>query len=167
MLKRSVKVLVCPSVNTSSVSDKGEKEAWSKRLCGVLPPAPGQRRLRAACWIWSQVAHQAAGTSALIFLASTLQPSFRSDQIYITMKVRLLQTLFSFVLISSSWAEEQHKLNTVEDALAEGADSNVNAGATNSEAISDTATTFNGVKVPPMKVLTGKNFEEETKHGYW
>ena len=87
------------------------------------------------------------------------------------MKVRLLQTLFSCVLISSSWAEEQHKLNTVEDALAEGADSNVNAGAaagaTNSEAISDTATTFNGVKVPPMKELTGKNFEEETKHGYW
>ena len=87
------------------------------------------------------------------------------------MKVRLLQALFSLALISSSWAEEQHKLNTVEDALAEGADSNVNAGAaagaTNSDAISDTATTFNGVKVPPMKELTGTKFEEETKHGYW
>ena len=87
------------------------------------------------------------------------------------MKVRILQALFSLALISSSWAEEQHKLNTVEDALAEGADSNVNAGAaagaTNSDAISDTATTFNGVKVPPMKELTGTKFEEETKHGYW
>ena len=87
------------------------------------------------------------------------------------MKVRLLQVLLSLTVVSSSWAEEQHKLSTVKDALAEGAKTKSNAGsaagATNSEAISDTATTFNGVKVPPMKELTGSNFEEETKHGYW
>ena len=87
------------------------------------------------------------------------------------MKVRLLHALLSFALISATGAEEQHKLNTVEDALAEGADSGVDAGAaagaTNSEALSDTATTFNGIKVPPMKELTGTNFEAEIEHGYW
>lgn len=29
------------------------------------------------------------------------------------------------------------------------------------------STTFNGVEVPPMKVLTQENFEESVKDGYW
>lgn len=28
-------------------------------------------------------------------------------------------------------------------------------------------TTFNGVEVPPMKVLTPDNFEDTVKEGYW
>lgn len=165
MLKHSVKILVCRSVNTSFVGGLAETPL-RRTSASPCPKATACRKV-------GFEARSPTGSRELSidFLASTLQPSFRSDQIYAIMKVRLLQTLFSLTLISSSWAEEQHKLNTVEDALAEGADSNINsgaaAGATNSEAISDTATTFNGVKVPPMKELTGKNFEEETKHGHW
>lgn len=29
------------------------------------------------------------------------------------------------------------------------------------------STTFNGVEVPPLKELTGENYETETKDGYW
>ena len=101
----------------------------------------------------------------------TYPPTYESHSTAADMKVRLLQGLLSFSLLSSSLSETQHKLNTVEDALAEGADSSSNAGAaagaTNSEAISDTSTTFNGAKVPPMKVLTGRTFDDEVKHGYW
>lgn len=41
------------------------------------------------------------------------------------------------------------------------------AGATNSEAVSGTATKFNDIEVPPMKELTGEGFDEDTKNGYW
>ena len=41
------------------------------------------------------------------------------------------------------------------------------AGATNSEAVSDSATKFNDIEVPPMKELTGEEFDEDTKNGYW
>lgn len=41
------------------------------------------------------------------------------------------------------------------------------AGATNSEAVSGTATKFNDIEVPPMKELTGEDFDEDTKNGYW
>ena len=41
------------------------------------------------------------------------------------------------------------------------------AGATNSEAVSGTATKFNDIEVPPMKELTGEKFDEDTKNGYW
>lgn len=46
-------------------------------------------------------------------------------------------------------------------------DSGAAAGATNSEALSASSTVFNGIKVPPMKELDGKDFEKETKDGYW
>ena len=98
-------------------------------------------------------------------------PTHEPHNTAVDMKVRLLQALLSFSLLSSSLSETQHKLNTVEDALAEGADGSGNAGAaagaTNSEAISDTPTIFNGAKVPPMKELTGRTFDDEVKHGYW
>jgi protein disulfide-isomerase len=32
---------------------------------------------------------------------------------------------------------------------------------------SDTPTTFNDIKVPPLTQLTPENFEEVTKDGYW
>lgn len=46
-------------------------------------------------------------------------------------------------------------------------DSGAAAGATNSEALSALSTVFNGIKVPPMKELNGKDFDKETKDGYW
>lgn len=46
-------------------------------------------------------------------------------------------------------------------------DAGAAAGATNSEAVSDELTTFNGVKVPPMKELNGNDFDTDTKDGYW
>ncbi|KAI4286436.1 MAG: hypothetical protein L6R35_004310 [Caloplaca aegaea] len=64
-----------------------------------------------------------------------------------------------------------HQLNTVEDVLSETKggpmDAGVKAGATNSEAVSETNTIFNGQEVPPMKELNGDNFEKDTKKGYW
>ncbi|KAF6224756.1 hypothetical protein HO133_009950 [Letharia lupina] len=41
------------------------------------------------------------------------------------------------------------------------------AGATNSEALSGTATKFNDMEVPPMKELTGEGYDEDIKNGYW
>ena len=41
------------------------------------------------------------------------------------------------------------------------------AGATNSEAVSGTATKFNDIEVPPMKELTGEGFDEDIQNGYW
>lgn len=75
-------------------------------------------------------------------------------------------------LLSPALAQDsQHKLSTVDDVLSETKggpkDAGAAAGATNSEAISDQSTTFNGVKVPPMKELTGDNFDKDTKDGYW
>ena len=67
--------------------------------------------------------------------------------------------------------DSQHKLSTVDDVLSETKggpkDAGAAAGATNSEAISGESTTFNGIKVPPMKELNGDDFDKDTKDGYW
>jgi len=70
-------------------------------------------------------------------------------------------------LLSPAYAEENQRKLTVEDVLSETKDAGAAAGATNSEAVSDEATTFNGVKVPPMKELNGNDFDKDTKDGYW
>lgn len=41
------------------------------------------------------------------------------------------------------------------------------AGSTNSAAVSDVDTVFNGINVPPMVELTGTKFDDEIRHGYW
>ena len=67
--------------------------------------------------------------------------------------------------------DSQHQLSTVDDVLSEEkggpVDAGAAAGATNSEAISDRSTTFSGMKVPPMKELTGDGFDKDAKDGYW
>ena len=82
-------------------------------------------------------------------------------------KVIVSLTLLSPVLALDS----QHKLGTVDDVLSETRgglkDAGAAAGATNSEAISDESTKFNGMKVPPMKELNGDDFDKDTKDGYW
>ena len=59
----------------------------------------------------------------------------------------------------------------MEDALSESkggpADAGAKAGATNSEAVSDSNTVFNGEEVPPMKELNGDDFDKDTSKGYW
>ena len=103
--------------------------------------------------------------------------------------------LLTPVLAEAAAIDTEHKLSTVEDALVEQKakveDSKVTddikpkleesrkldeakavedgpkAGATNSEAVSGTPTKFNGIEVPPMKELSGENFDKETKNGYW
>lgn len=87
------------------------------------------------------------------------------------MRSLLSRVLLFLALLSPSLAQEdQHKL-TVEDVLAETKggpkDAGAAAGATNSEAISDESTTFNGIKVPPMKELNGEDFDKDIKDGYW
>ena len=84
--------------------------------------------------------------------------------------------LITFALLSSTISaaavDAQHKLNTIEDALAEPkvevpTEDGPKAGATNSEAISSTNTKFNGMEVPPMKEITGEGMDQEIKNGYW
>ena len=82
------------------------------------------------------------------------------------------KVLVSLALLSPVLAQDsQHKLSTVDDVLSETRggpkDTGAAAGATNSEAISGESTTFNGMKVPPMKELKGDDFDKDTKDGYW
>ena len=88
------------------------------------------------------------------------------------MRSLISRALLVLALISTTCAQDtQHKLNTVEDVLSETKggpkDAGVAAGSTNSEALSDESTTFNGVKVPPMKELNGDDFDKDVKDGYW
>ena len=68
---------------------------------------------------------------------------------------------------------EARKANVEEDVLGiqgQGTppiDAGAAAGATNSEAISSSSTTFNGIQVPPMKEMNGEAFDTEAKDGYW
>ena len=88
------------------------------------------------------------------------------------MRSILSTAILVLALLSPGFAQDsQHKLSTVDDVLSETKggpkDAGTAAGATNSEAISDQSTTFNGMKVPPMKELTGDTFDKDTKDGYW
>lgn len=90
------------------------------------------------------------------------------------MRSFISRALISLLLIlppCTAAQDSQHQLNKLEDALYEPngslVDSGAAAGATNSEALSASATLFNGVEVPPMKELNGKDFDKETKDGYW
>lgn len=73
--------------------------------------------------------------------------------------------------LASPSPETHHLLNTVEDVLSETKDVPTNAGAkagaTNSEAISENDTQFNGLSVPPMRELDGDDFDKDTSKGYW
>lgn len=84
----------------------------------------------------------------------------------------LTRAIVALVLLSVVLAQDsRHKLSTVDDVLSETKgrpkDAGAAAGATNSEAVSDAPTTFNGIKVPPMKEIKGDDFDEDTKDGYW
>ncbi|KAI4178056.1 MAG: hypothetical protein LQ348_005703 [Seirophora lacunosa] len=90
------------------------------------------------------------------------------------MRSFIIRSLFYLSLAASALASpppEGHQLNTVEDVLSETKggpiDAGAKAGATNSEAVSETSTIFNGREVPPMKELNGDNFEKDTRKGYW
>lgn len=73
--------------------------------------------------------------------------------------------------LASPSPENHHLLNTVEDVLSETKDVPANAGtkagATNSEAVSENDTRFNGLSVPPMRELDGDDFDKDTSKGYW
>lgn len=88
------------------------------------------------------------------------------------MRFILSSALVALALLSPALTQDsQHKLSTVDDVLSETKvgpkDAGAAAGATNSEAISDESTKFNGIKVPPMKELNGDDFDKDTKDGYW
>lgn len=97
------------------------------------------------------------------------------------MRSFIARALVALVLLSPACAkpaaiDTQHQLNTVEDVLAEPKakvgsskliEDGPKAGATNSEAVSGTSSTFNGMDVPPMKELTGDGMKNDLKHGYW
>ena len=46
-------------------------------------------------------------------------------------------------------------------------DAGAKAGATNSEAVSETNSVFNDIEVPPMKELNGAEMEKDISKGYW
>ncbi|KAL8648387.1 MAG: hypothetical protein Q9210_005015, partial [Variospora velana] len=90
------------------------------------------------------------------------------------MRSFMIQFLLYLSVTASALASpppDGHQLNTVEDVLSETKggpmDAGAKAGATNSEAVSETNTIFNDQEVPPMKELNGDNFEKDTKKGYW
>lgn len=89
------------------------------------------------------------------------------------MRFLLAQALLSLSLLAPTFAAPDSKLekSTVEDVLSETkggpADAGAKAGATNSEAVSDTNTIFNGQEVPPMKELNGDDFDKDISKGYW
>lgn len=71
---------------------------------------------------------------------------------------------FAYGIIQDS----QHKLSTVEDVLSEPNGGLVDGGSSaNPEALSEISTVFNGINVPPMKELSGPDFDREIKEGYW
>lgn len=84
-------------------------------------------------------------------------------------RVFVLSTLFLYGYGATQ--DSQHKLNTVEDVLSEPngglVDKGTSASSKNAQSLSESSTTFNGINVPPMKELSGQDFDEETKHGYW
>ena len=84
----------------------------------------------------------------------------------------LSRVIVALALLLTVLAQDsQHKLSTVDDVLSETKggpkDAGAAAGATNSEALSNVPTTFNGIKVPPMRELKGDDFDKDTKDGYW
>lgn len=91
------------------------------------------------------------------------------------MRSSIVRIVFSLSLLASTFASQapdsKHQLNTVEDVLSETkggpVDAGAKAGATNSEAVSESNSVFNDQEVPPMKELNGDNFEKDTKKGYW
>ena len=89
------------------------------------------------------------------------------------MRFSLARALLSLSLLAPIFALPESKLekSTVEDVLSESkggpADAGAKAGATNSEAVSDSNTVFNGEEVPPMKELNGDDFDKDTSKGYW
>lgn len=89
------------------------------------------------------------------------------------MRFFLTRALLSLSLLAPIFASPETKLekSTVEDVLSESkggpADAGAKAGATNSEAVSDLNTVFNGEEVPPMKELNGDDFDKDTSRGYW
>ena len=88
------------------------------------------------------------------------------------MRFLVSRALLVLALLSPAYTRDsQHHLDTVEDVLSENKggpkDAGAAAGATNSEAVSDESTTFNRVTVPPMKELSGDEFDQEVKDGYW
>ena len=91
------------------------------------------------------------------------------------MRALLSSVLLSLVFASQSLttpSPEAPQLAKLEDevlAIQNKApvDAGAAAGATNSEAVSQLPTVFNGIEVPPMKELTGEGFVEEVKDGYW
>ena len=86
---------------------------------------------------------------------------------------RLLIALTISTRAFASPAEPARQANVEEDVLGvqkqkpAPIDAVAAAGATNSEDISESPSTFNGVSVPPMKELRGETFDTDVKDGYW
>ena len=85
--------------------------------------------------------------------------------------------ILSQILATPAAVDNQHQLNSVDDALKEptknrpddhGIEDGPKAGSTNSDALPESNNTiFNGVEVPPMKDLTGEGMTDDIKNGYW
>ncbi len=89
------------------------------------------------------------------------------------MRVFLVQAILAWSILAPTLASPDSKLekSTVEEVLSETkggpVDAGAKAGATNSEAVSDKNSIFNGQEVPPMKELNGDDFDKDTSKGYW
>ncbi|KAI4236927.1 MAG: hypothetical protein LQ349_002225 [Xanthoria aureola] len=89
------------------------------------------------------------------------------------MRVFLARAILAWSILAPTLASPDSKLekSTVEEVLSETkggpVDAGAKAGATNSEAVSDKNSIFNGQEVPPLKELNGDDFDKDTSKGYW
>ncbi|KAL9603941.1 MAG: hypothetical protein Q9219_000879 [cf. Caloplaca sp. 3 TL-2023] len=90
------------------------------------------------------------------------------------MRSLIIRTLLSLSLLVTTFAsspDNKHQQNTVEDVLSETkggpVDAGAKAGATNSEAVSESNTIFNDISVPPMRELNGDDLDKDIGKGYW
>ena len=73
----------------------------------------------------------------------------------------LLPLLFTVASAIAAPPPREAELANVEDDVLG------HRSATTEEVAPDEYTTFNDIKVPPLKEMNGDNFQEEAKEGYW
>ena len=149
-LERSIKILISLFLK-SSQAPLGTSLGWAHHYCQLLQLAQAQDIPQLEAF-------------SLLYESS---PRMRG------LLTRLLIALTISTRTFASPAEPARQANVEEDVLGiqkqipAPVDAGAAAGSTNSEEISDSPSTFNGVSVPPMKELKGETFDTEVKDGYW
>ena len=79
------------------------------------------------------------------------------------MRSLILQSCAYLFLLSCVVGVTSGTQHEPSDIVGDGA----STGSTSGEAHPDSPTVFNGIEVPPMKILAGEAFDAEIRDGYW